>query len=91
MILWKYLPGEMLTDIRALVDPFLCALTNINNRHRPRGGSATEQGGGALIETPPSRPPQSVTATGVAVPPWQHTELNNPSFSSSSSPPLQMC
>jgi hypothetical protein len=30
MILWKYIPGEMLTDIRALADPFLCALTNFN-------------------------------------------------------------
>jgi hypothetical protein len=33
MILGKYLPGEMLTDIRVLADPFLCALTNINNHH----------------------------------------------------------
>jgi hypothetical protein len=31
MILWKYHLGEMLTDIRALADPFLCALTNTNS------------------------------------------------------------
>jgi len=35
--------------------------------HRPRGGGATGQGVAVPPTTPPSRPPLSVTAIGVAV------------------------
>ena len=76
----------------------LCCSWPSPGGYRPRGGCATEQDGGA----PPEHLtlglltrslPQGwwCTVQGMVVPPWQHPEHGNASFSLPLLPPLQMC